>query len=282
MSIIPYWFATYLMLWGIEYFRVRTLPGLVLAGAFYGWFVEALVAMTLFGGAGIPLPFSISWTGLAWHMLISVVVVWYGHRLAMGTSFMRSTGYSVGLGVFWALWSMAWFFETPPIVNDPGLYIVHAFAVTALMVLGHVLMSWGGTAFRPSVGEKVVVLLVPALYAAFLTVPTLGPLAVVIVVLAMVLYVPLRRIRAGSDSALVIVEMTRPVLFRNIATLFLAPLIASLAYAFYVDHPGVLFQFNIGTLFVTTPLGFAVFGWAVWRVYRPKAVPLPVPPAPVS
>jgi hypothetical protein len=278
MSLIPYWFATFFTLWGIAYFRVHTLPGLIVMGAFYGWFVEALVAMTLFGGAGIPLPFSISWTGLSWHMLISVVFVWYLHRLAMGQSFMRSLAYSAGLGLFWAFWSMAWFFETPPIINDLGLYLVHAFAITLLMMLGHVLMSRGGSVFVPSLIEKILTLGVVALYTYYVTVPTLGVMAGVILVLAAVLYIPLRRERAQGATETVIGQMTTPVPFSRILTLLITPVIAVGAYALWLAMPGVLFQFNVATLFVTTPLGFGVLGWAIWRIYKPKAVPMPVPP----
>lgn len=275
LSLIPYWFATFFTLWGIDYFKVHTLPGLIVMGAFYGWFIEALVAMTLFGGAGIPLPFSISWTGLSWHMLISVVFVWYFHRLVMGESFAKSLLYSAGLGLFWAFWSMAWFFETPPIINDLDLYLVHAFGITLLMMLGHVLMACGGSTFVPSRIEKILVLGVVALYAAFLTIPTLGVMSVLLVILAGVVYLPLRRERAQGAAQTVIGQMTTPVPFSRVLALLLTPVIAVGLYAVWLGIPSVLFQFNVATLFVTTPLGFGVLGWAIWRIYKPKAVPLP-------
>lgn len=279
-SILPYWFATFFTVWGIEYFRVRTLPGIVLMGAFFGWFIEALVAMTLFGGAGIPLPFSISWTGLAWHMVISVVFVWYLHRVAMATSFTRSLAYSAVLGVFWAFWSMTWFLENPPVVNDLGLYMVHAFAVAALMVIGHLLLSRKMSTFKPSWGEIGFVLLVTVAYTVAITIPALMFMSVGLVVLAAILYVPLRKLKMSSEPGSVLAELSQPVPIRNILTLFAAPVIATLAYGLYLGNAGVVFPFNVATLFVTTPLGFIVLGWAVWRVYRPKAVPLPVPPVP--
>lgn len=286
-SLLPYWFATYAMLALIDYFRLRTFPELVLAGAFYGWFIEALVAMTTFGIAGIPLPFSLSWTALSWHMLISVVLVWWLHRRAMGRGFLPALGYSIGLGAFWALWNMTWFLENPPITNDLSLYSINAFAVVLLMILGHWLMGNRMTRFMPTRAEGIGLLAIIVAYFTAVTVTTVSFLALGVPLLAALLYVSVRHLRSREPGSLLAV-MTEPVPVVNVLTLLLVGVIAALSYGFLLSQPQFAVPVNIALLFVTTPLGFGYFVWAWWKVYRQQEtvlsdipmppVPMPVPP----
>lgn len=62
-SLLAFVFLTILMR-----FRVRTVWALFLAGAVFGWMTEGIVVQTAYED----LPFSLSFTGLAWHALISV------------------------------------------------------------------------------------------------------------------------------------------------------------------------------------------------------------------
>ena len=68
LSQIPGWLVyslfAYMTLAIIQHFRVRSIYALFLAGVVFGWIVEGIYAMTFFGGGGIPLPFSIIWTGV--------------------------------------------------------------------------------------------------------------------------------------------------------------------------------------------------------------------------
>lgn len=273
VSIIPYTIAVYCVFLAMQYFRVSTLAGVFLLGALYGWLVEGVVAMTVFGGAGVALPISLSWTGLSWHMLFSVVMVWWWHRALMMRSFGRALAFSVLLGAGWGLWSMTWFLETPPVLNDVGQYAVHAFGVTALMVIGHVLMGRQAIVFAPPKVEVWIILAIVALYFGVITVPVTGGLALIVLpALAGLLYLALRQSRARHEVSAVLMQVTEKVPTTSLCTLFAAPLIATLMYGFMLDNQGVVFPFNMGVLFVTTPLGFAAFAWAWWKVYRDNKV----------
>ena len=57
--------------------RIAAFPALFLAGAVFGWLAEGVVVDTMYGNKDNPFPASISFTGLAWHALISVGVGWY-------------------------------------------------------------------------------------------------------------------------------------------------------------------------------------------------------------
>ena len=65
-GVLFYSFLGYVLLVLITRFRIRDAWGLMLAGACFGWLGEGVFAMTLFGAGGIPFPFTIAWTALAW------------------------------------------------------------------------------------------------------------------------------------------------------------------------------------------------------------------------
>ena len=61
----------------VRRFKVASFPPLFLCGAVFGCVGEGVVVDTLYGGPTNPFPLSISFTGLAWHALLSVGVGWY-------------------------------------------------------------------------------------------------------------------------------------------------------------------------------------------------------------
>lgn len=268
LGVVPYLVATYCMFMVLQHFRVNTLAGVLLGGAVFGWITEGIVAMTVFGAGGIPPPFSLSWTGLGWHMLISVGLFMWWNRILMAKSFIRSLLFSVIAGVVWGFWSMTWFLETPPIVNTVGWYALHAFGVTLLMIVGHLLMSRQVSTFNAPEIERGIILGIVALYFCFVTVPTVTIFAVLIPLLGFLLYIPLRRNQAWYEEVSMITTITQKVPVVNILTLLAMPLMATIMYGFMLDNRGVIFPFNIGFLVVATLLGFIAFGWAWWKVYR--------------
>ena len=73
---LPNWISTWLaysllafvFLAIVARFRVHTIWALFLAGAVFGWMTEGIVVQTTYED----LPLSLSFTGLAWHALISI------------------------------------------------------------------------------------------------------------------------------------------------------------------------------------------------------------------
>ena len=76
-----YSFLAFAFLNLIDHFRVQNIWALFLCGAVFGWLVEGVIVQTTYES----LPLSISFTGLAWHALISVWVGWYAVRKAIQT-----------------------------------------------------------------------------------------------------------------------------------------------------------------------------------------------------
>src|SRR3954453_24137442 len=60
----------------VRRFRVASFSPLFLCGAVFGWVGEGVIVDTLYGDPTNPFPLSVSWTGLAWHALLTVGVGW--------------------------------------------------------------------------------------------------------------------------------------------------------------------------------------------------------------
>ncbi len=101
---IAYSLAGYAALAAISIFRVRRPAGVFLAGAVFGWLLEGVVV----GTAYEMLPLSISFTGLAWHALISFALgLW-----ALPEILSRRRGLvlpaAIGIGLFFGAWAINW------------------------------------------------------------------------------------------------------------------------------------------------------------------------------
>lgn len=268
ITFLMYGLAVYIMLCAIDYFRVSSLPAMILIGALYGWIVEGIIAMTVFGLGGIPLPFSLSWTALAWHMPFSVIALWWWYHKAVAVSFWSGVTYAVFMGLGWGLWSMTWFFEAEPVVTTVGAYAIHAIVVTVLMILGHLLMGQNALAFVAPKIEKGIVFGIVGLFFTFVTVPTIWYSLVVIPALGGLVYFLLsrhQRTQIQPQSA-VLQELITPMPPRNLITLLLSPLVATFCYALMLSGSVPLFPINYIVLTITTTGGFILFGWAWYMV----------------
>ena len=87
----------------VSYFRVKNIWALFLAGAAFGWIAEGIVVQTAYD----MLPLSISFTGLAWHTLLTVWIGWYAIRKSLLFSDTWSMlKLATAIGVFYGLWSI--------------------------------------------------------------------------------------------------------------------------------------------------------------------------------
>ena len=76
---IAYSFMAFVFLVLVSHFRVKNIWALVRAGAAFGWIAEGVVVQTTYE----MLPLSISFTGLAWHALLTVWLGWYAIRKSL-------------------------------------------------------------------------------------------------------------------------------------------------------------------------------------------------------
>ncbi len=83
-------------------FHVRTFWGLFLAASVFGFMVEGIPVPVLYEAP----PFSIVWTSLAWHALLSVAVGWYFFRKIMiEGSWLKAIALNVAIGISIGVWN---------------------------------------------------------------------------------------------------------------------------------------------------------------------------------
>lgn len=267
LAWVLYSFIAYVVLIVAEHYRVKTTAAYLLLGALFGWIDEGLFAMTLFGSGALPFPITISWTALAWHMLLSLGVGWLLTQRALSSSTKQTLLLALGTGLFWGFWASAWYLETPPVITSPPTFFLFAFLTTCLFAAAHLLLPhFAAKPFHATRAEKILVVLLMLAFFGFITVPTVPLAAIVLPALTLILWLPLRRNRARESSAIPHALQKIPTLRAGILVLII-PVTATF---FYVALPGLstFFPANLLVLIVSSVLGVVVFcvSWVkVWR-----------------
>ena len=268
-AILVYAFAAWLFLAVVTVFRVRSLAALFLAGAVFGWLIEGVFVQTLYG----ELPISVSLTGLSWHALITVLFGWYLLQWTLRfASMWRTLGIAILAGAITGAWSLTWWAETgerTPVIT----FAAYVAVATLVLILVYWLISLlRVSAFRPTLVETVIVLLLALAYFALVTVPT-QPLALFILppLLLIVLLTLYRNRRVETRSSLLILLAAYPVRLANALALLAFPLAATAVYALAFETG---FSFNTGAIvyIVTIPAGFLLFIWALISIWRRRRV----------
>jgi hypothetical protein len=262
-----YAFLGYLLLATIRLFRVRDLWALFLAGAVFGWLVEGVYAMTMFGDASLPFPLTISWTGLAWHAPISVVLGWYGLRRALQAgSIWPVLWLSLLVGAFWGFWALGWGLETPPIVPDGGAFFIHAMLATLVLGASQQLIGWGDPAnFRPSRPGLILTIGVVLAFFGFVTLPAIPWSPLLIIPLLSLVFFALRRNRAQEKGSDALAQLAAPVPLLHLVGLACIPVAATAIYAGF-NAIGFLPPIHQIVCAVTTLAGFVLFPIAVFKL----------------
>ncbi|GAB4326712.1 MAG: hypothetical protein Kow0069_33350 [Promethearchaeota archaeon] len=164
-TYLLYSLATYCVLWLVGTCRVRDGAQIILVGAFYGWLVEGLFVYTMYG----ELPLSISFTGLAWHCLITIYAALYLFQRNFAEGRGRDNlKLGAAFGTAWGAWAVSWQLELG-LLPDPIAFSLGALVMCALVFAGHVGLSraHAGGVFKPSKVEKAVVVCLLATFAYF-------------------------------------------------------------------------------------------------------------------
>ncbi len=269
LTPLLYTLFAYIFLILVDEFRVLSIWAIFIAGAAFGWIDEGIVAMTLFGVEGLPFPITISWTGLAWHALISVLVGWYYLRKILQENAYRKTIYfSLIMGSFWGFWSIAWGLETPPLLASIPAYLVHGLAITAFLIISQWLFTKSDPAtFHATKTEKIFFAAIALLFYGFVTVPYTRISLAILPPLFVLLYVILRRNKSSEQGGSILAELGTPVRWRNSFLLFIMPITATLVYA-TANALNLVYRTNLFALIVTTALGFIIFGVSTIKIFR--------------
>lgn len=258
-SCLVYSCLTYFFLVAVTYFRVRTVWALFLAGALYGWLGEGVLVQTMYD----LFPLNISWTGLAWHALISVLFGFSYLPRYLGTrkGILACLLFGLGLG----LWSTGWWLE--PDISIATVGEVSLYNSVFALILLPVYYFWSRfdiATFQPSRWGFVTMMLIAVLYYAFVTVPT-QPLALLILPPCLVFV--LWFLRLNLQNSIGLIATIAPFSIRQVLPLLLIPLTASSVYAL-----ALMLSISLPTLqilfFITLPLGFGMLILSAYRISR--------------
>lgn len=261
-SVLAYFFLAL-----TAYFRVRTAPALFLAGAAFGWLGEGVLVQTTYES----LPLSISFTGLAWHALLSVMVGWYAFRSALRD---EQSGWRVArlaclIGLGYGLWAIGWWLQPDGGVATLAEFAGYSLASALPALPAYWLANWSADERLVRNRTLTSVLAVLALaYFALVAVPAAPVAAAILPLLAVVLWVGLRRNReVEPDGATLVHSLSGRVPARRYASVLLIPAVAVLVYA-TAQALGLAWHTAWVGYLVTTPLGFGALGLSLWRILR--------------
>jgi hypothetical protein len=273
-TTIAYWVAAYLFLATVSAYRVSTPAAVFLAGALFGWFIEGVIVQTLVAD----LPLSISFTGLAWHASITVLLGWW-----LIPRWLRGDGRErralavllVAVGAIYGAWATTWWIESPP-PTPPLAFALYTLQTTLVLGTAYAISArLQIELFRPTRLEWAVLAGAVLTYFALVSVPSAPLSLVVLPPLVTLAWVGLRRLRHAAVDA----RPKAPVAPPHIAAysiLLMLPLAASTVYsiAWSIDGrppAGVLIYI------ATTALGFILLAWSLGRALarrpRPRRPP---------
>jgi hypothetical protein len=265
-TALAYSVAAYVFLWLVDAFRARSFDAVFLAGAALGWLVEGVVVQTLYE----QMPLSLSFTGLAWHALLTVGVGWYliPRELASGRH-GRLACLAALIGVAYGLWAVWWWTEAPPPLPWRE-FAGYAWRYSVVLILAYVFASRIRLpAFRPSRMEAVILAIVVLGYFGFVTVPSDPRALWVLPPLVGVIFLTLRRnvlVEPRQNSA-TLPQGPAPVSWPASLLLFLIPLAATTVYAIF-EMLGWRPATGYVLYLVTVPAGFFLFLRSIWRIWR--------------
>lgn len=261
---IAYSLMAFVFLHLVTYFRVTEKWSLFLAGAAFGWLAEGLVVQTAYEF----LPLSISFTGLAWHALITVWIGWYAARRAFraaSPASIRTFGLFAAIGAGYGLWAITWWLEPDGGVATLAEFSRFSLTITALVTLAYALANWGASApFASNRWVTRVIYGLFILYFAFVTVPAAPWALLILPILLGLIYYGLRRHRPVEETDTLIASLTSRIHPLNYLAIFALPLTAIAIYAAALSL-NLQWHTNWILYLITTPLGFVLFGIGLFK-----------------
>lgn len=233
---------------------------ILLLGALFGWLVEGIIVTTVIDD----LPLTISWTGLAWHALFTVLVGWWWIPRTLDRPTRGSVWRLVAVGASVGAWAAFWRFEEGA-TTSIGEFAAYVGVTTVAFAAG--LAGWWALRHRaaPGLPGTLTALLLLAALAVLNAIENpltlVGPTLVGLAVLALITTAP-RLESAPTDAAPE--PLAGPTPWRALGRLAVIPVVATLVFALLTSAPDAI---PTGWLVVgiTAPFGALLFvvAWAV-------------------
>ena len=272
---VVYSLAGYLAHAALIWSRSRSFAAVFLVGALFGWLIEGVFVQTAFED----LPLSISWTGLAWHALLSFGVGWWAIGGALHRSGRSALIWALAMGLGYGLWAISWWLEPDGGVATPEAFAGYTTIAALIWALAQFVYHRLAPALaRPNPALIAIAVGAGLLWFAFVGVPAAPISAPLLPILVGLTLLGLWGSRRRGDP-LAIADATPAIPPGRFLMLLALPAMASLVYlvAFVLQ---LRWQFNWLLYLATTGAGFGLYVWAVlhswgWRA-RPVSTPAPL------
>ncbi|MGB7539040.1 MAG: hypothetical protein WBM17_10905 [Anaerolineales bacterium] len=258
---IAYSLAGYAALAVVSAFRVRRAEAVFLAGAVFGWLVEGVVVGTTYEY----LPLSISFTGLAWHALISFSFGLWALPEILSRRRNLLIPAVIGIGLFFGAWAINWNANAAEYHATALEFILFAGAATALLIPAcGIFTALRRSPMRIHPAEAGALALVALFFFALRA--AAQPIAIyVLPSLIGITFFTLWRNRRSETAGSLLADPLPPVPARALSAFLL---IAVAAAAIYVPAAwlGLKIQTNIPFYLLLMPLGFVLYFVSLWRI----------------
>ena len=266
------WFAYSLMAFVfivlVSYFRVKNIWALFLAGAAFGWIAEGIVAQTAYD----MLPLSISFTGLAWHALITVWIGWFAMQKSLQSSNSWATlKLASVIGFIYGLWAISWWLEPDGGVSSVSEFSVFSFTATVFVILAYWLANWSSS--ESFVFNRWVTIFISGIFVlffCFVTIPNIPLAAIILPVLFGLVYWGLSQNRKNEREGSILGVFSGRVSIWKYLSVLALPTTSVLVYALAMSL-NLQWHTNWVLYLVTTPLGFILFGISLYKSWRKES-----------
>jgi hypothetical protein len=277
-DLVLTWIVYSLMAWVflllVRTLRIASFPALFLAGAVYGWLAEGIVVDTMYGSKDNPFPASISFTGLAWHALISVGVGWFWQgRLLSAGNLKHIALFSAAVGLGWGLWAGWWPAELGRQNTSLPAFSAHTVAAFVPFFLAWILLGCSRPEwFRPAKFELPILTAFVALFFLTVRIPATPRSALILPPLLLACAYCLRRNQKQEQRPDLVEAFLGKIPFQSCLPLLLMP---ATAIAVYSPVPiwGLTLPTNWVLYAVSMPLGFLVLLYSFWNLLRRRPRP---------
>lgn len=262
---IAYSLTAFVFLSLVSKFRIADHWPLFLAASAFGWLTEGLIVQTTYE----MLPLSISFTGLAWHALISVWIGWYAVRKALiSPPCLRTLGLFAAIGAGYGLWAINWWLEPDGGIATLGEFSSFTLTISTLMMVAYTLANWSASEpFAPNRWVTGIIAAVFVLYFAFVTVPAAPVALLILPILLGLVYFSLRHHTQMETREPLTTSLHGRIHPLNYLSLSALPLTAIVVYA-TAEALHLQWQTNWILYLITTPLGFVLFGISLFKAWR--------------
>lgn len=249
----------------VNHFRVRSIWAVFLAGAAFGWLGEGLVVQTAYE----QLPLSISFTGLAWHALITVWIGWYAVRKSLHSpDSLAVLKVCALIGLGYGLWAISWWGEPDGGVSTIQEFAAFSIIATILAIFAYRFSDWGSAEkFNPNHWSIMIMGGLALLYFLFVTIPAQPLAALILPVLLGLVYLGLRWNRQSEPEGSLLYPSDSNVPPWKYTSIMAIPVCAVAIYglAMVLD---LQWRTNMVLYLVTTPAGFILFGLSLHKTWQ--------------